>query len=400
MSWYIYEAYTPDGNRIRDEGNFSSPTELYQALKQQGLTLVNYQKRLFRLNFFLSTRIKRTLLAEFLRNLSLVLRAGVPLVEAMEDLANSPGDKRLRLIIKELVKRIRAGELFSEALGHYERVFPNIVIVLARLGEETGKLDQTLKDAALHLERVQEIIDKTKRALSYPVVILTAMMGALAFWLIYVLPKLFELFKSLGLKEMPLMTRILFYVVETVKAYWFVVPILISMLYIFGALATRSQRLKLAWDALWSAVPLVGRVIKASQLAFFFEYLALLTSSGIDVIKSLDIMEGAITHQILKKSITKIKALVMGGYSLSEAFRECSFFEPFILRMIRVGEGTGNMPEQLKILADFYMEKVNRLVDSMAKTLEPALIIFAGIIFVIIVMGLLGPIYDMMGSLK
>ncbi len=400
MSWYVYEALTPDGNKIKDEGDFSSAKELYQALKQQGLVLIHYKKKVLHLGFHFKRRIKRTVLAEFFRNLSLVLKAGVPLVEALEDMANAPSDKCLKLIIKDIMKKIRAGELFSEALSHHSKIFPNIVIVLARLGEETGKLDQTLRDAALHLERVQEIIDKTKRALSYPVVILTAMMGALAFWLIYVLPKLFELFKSLGLKELPLMTRILFAAVETVKTYWFVVPLLIFVLFVFGVFATRIPRLKLAWDILWSAVPLVGRVIKASQLAFFFEYLALLTSSGIDVIKSLDIMEDAITHQILKKDITKIKNLVMAGYSLSEAFRECSFFEPFILRMIRVGEGTGNMPEQMKILANFYMEKVNRLVDSMAKTLEPALIIFAGIIFVIIVMGLLGPIYDMMGSLK
>ncbi|NPA94083.1 MAG: type II secretion system F family protein, partial [Thermodesulfobacteria bacterium] len=91
---------------------------------------------------------------------------------------------------------------------------------------------------------------------------------------------------------------------------------------------------------------------------------------------------------------------VMDGYSLSEAFKKCQFFEPFILRMIRVGEGSGHMPEQMKILANFYMEKVNRLVESIAKTMEPILIVFAGIIFVIIVMGLLGPIYDMMGSLR
>ncbi|RUM87481.1 MAG: hypothetical protein DSZ23_05775 [Thermodesulfatator sp.] len=400
MSWYRYEALTPDGTKINDEGSFTSPAELYHQLKEQNYTLISYRKNFFHLSSAFPIRIKRQVLAEFFRNLAVVLRAGVPLVEALEDLAQSPGDPRLKLITKDVIKKIRTGELFSKALSHHAYAFPNIVIVLARLGEETGKLDMTLTDAANHLERVQEIIDKTKRALSYPVVILTAMMGALAFWLIYVLPKLFELFKSLGLKELPLMTRILFSVVETVKAYWFMVPMLILCMLTFGFVAHRNQQIRLLWDRLWSAVPLIGRVIKASQLAFFFEYLSLLTSSGIDVIRSLDIMEGAITHQILKKDIIKIKELVMAGYSLSESFRECSFFEPFILRMVRVGENTGNMPEQLKILADFYMERVNRLVDSMAKTLEPVLIIFAGIIFVVIVMGLLGPIYDMMGSLK
>ncbi len=400
MSWYRYKALTPEGTKISDEGKYHSVADLYSSLKEQGYTLVDYQKKLIHLDSLLPVHIKRTDLIEFFRNLAVVLKAGVPLVEALGDFADSPGTTKMRIIIKDLIKRIRSGELFSEALSRHRSVFPNIVIVLVRLGEETGQLDRTLRDAADHLERVQGIIDKTKRALSYPVVILTAMLGALAFWLIFVLPKLFELFKSLGIKELPLMTRILFSVVEAVKSYWFVFPVSLALIVLFGIIASRDERVKLFWDTFWSKIPLIGHIVRASQLAFLFEYLALLTASGIDVIRSLDIMEGAITHQILKRDIAKIKDLVLSGFSISEAFNECSIFEPFILRMIRVGESTGHMPEQLKILADFYMEKVNRMVDSMAKTLEPVLIIFAGIVFVIIVMGLLGPIYDMMGSLK
>ncbi len=400
MAWYKYEAMTPEGQKIIDEGNYNSGAELYRTLKEQGYQLLDYHRKAFHIKNPLPVRIKRQVLSELFRNLSLVLKAGVPLVDALEDLADSPIPSQLRRILKDVIKRIRGGDLFSEALSHHSSVFPNIVIVLAQLGEETGQLDRTLEDAANHLERVQEIIDKTKRALSYPVVILTTMVGALAFWLIYVLPKLFELFKSLGLKELPFMTRILVSVVEKVKAYWYVVPCLFIALVAFWIISKKNERLKLLWDTFWSKMPLIGPVIKASQLAFFFEYLSLLTASGIDVIKSLDIMKGAITHQILKKGIRQIRDLVLAGFSLSDASKEVAFFEPFILRMIRVGESTGHMPEQLKILADYYMTKVNRLVDAMAKSLEPVLIIFAGIIFVIIVMGLLGPIYDMMGSLK
>ena len=400
MTWYRYEALAQDGTKISDEGDYHSVAELYSTLKDQGYTLIDYQKRLLPKISIVPSRIKRSDLIEFFRNLALVLKAGVPLVDALNDFVDSPGVNKMRTIAKDLINRIRSGELFSEALSHHKSIFPNIVIVLARLGEETGQLDRTLEDAADHIERVQEIIDKTKQALSYPVVILTAMTGALAFWLIFVLPKLFELFKSLGLKELPIMTRILFSIVKAVESYWFLFPIFLIFLVTFGILASKNEKIKFAWDTFWSKVPLIGSIIKASQLAFFFEYLSLLTASGIDVLRSLDVMEGAITHQILKKDVSKIKHFVLSGSSISEAFKECSFFEPFILRMVRVGEGTGTMPDQLKILADFYMVKVNRLVDTIAKTLEPVLIIFAGIIFVIIVMGLLGPIYDMMGSLK
>ena len=400
MATFTYEAVTSEGGRIKDEGEFSSPAELYRHLRNQGLTLLKYKRRRFSFSKIIPCRIKRTQLAEFLRNLALVLKGGVTLREALSDFAASPGIPCLKHVIRDLVKRIEGGELFSEALSHHPKIFPNIVIVLVRLGEETGRLDKTLEDGADHLERVQEIIDKTKRAVSYPAVVLFAMTGALAFWLLYVMPKLFELFRSLGLKELPWATRFLFDAVAALKTWWPVFPMILIMLIVFRLSAIRNEKIKFIWDNIWTRAPLAGTIIKSSQLAFFFEYLSLLTVAGVDVIRSLEIMESAVTHQILKRGITRIRSEVIGGSGLTEAFQNVSLFEPFILRMVKVGEQTGNMPEQMKILSDHYMVRVNRLVDSMAKALEPALIIFAGMVFLIIAMGLLGPIYDMMGKIR
>ncbi len=369
-------------------------------MKNRGYLLVDYRKKLFSRIPSIPQRIKRLELAELLRNLALVIRGGIPLVDALRDMAQSPGITGIKRVLERVIKHIEGGELFSEALSHYKTAFPNIVIILVRLGEETGRLDKTLEDAANHLEKIQEIIDKTKRATSYPAFILLAMIGALAFWILYVLPKLFELFDSLGLKELPVTTRILLAAVELTRTYWPILPVMAAIFMILGFLSTRNEKLKFLWDNFWTHFPIVGRIIKSSQIAFFFEYLSRRTSSGIGSIRSVEIMEGAITHQVLRQGIRDIRAAIKGGGNLSDAFNKCTLFEPFILRMVKAGESSGDMPGQLKILSDHYMEIVNRMVDSISKKIEPILIGFAGMIFVIIAMGLLGPIYDMMSNIK
>ena len=400
MPRFWYEALSATGEKITNEGDFTSIQDLYFKLKNQGLTLINYKKKASFSLPGLSKKIKRTELAELCRNLSLVVKGGIPLVDALRDICDSPGISSLRRVLSKIITRVEGGELLSDALLKYKKYFPNILIVLVQLGEETGHLDKTLADAADHLEKIQEIIDKTKKAISYPAVILGAMFGALAFWILYVLPKLFELFNTLGLKELPWATKVLLSTVEISKTYWPIIPLIILSLVTFGVLASKNEKIKLIWDNIWIRFPIIGSIIKASQQAFFFEYLSLLTASGIDVLRSLEIMEGAINHLILKQAIKEIKTTISSGGNLSDGFKKCTLFEPFVLRMVRVGEASGNMPEQLKILAAHYMSIVNRLVDSIASKIEPILIFFAGLIFVIIAMGLLGPIYDMMGTVK
>ncbi|OCC15093.1 Type II secretory pathway, component PulF [Dissulfuribacter thermophilus] len=400
MPHYIYEALTNTGERIKDEGEYPSVGALYQDLRQRGLTLLDYKKKFSFDLSFIPQKIKRPILAEFFRNLSLLIRGGVPIKQAIEDLYKSPGDPALKKALGKILKRIDEGQLLSEAMKEQPRVFGKIVLVLVTIGEETGSLDRTLEDAATHIERVEEIISNTKRAITYPAFVATAMTGALIFWMLYVLPQILSLFTGLGMKNLPQTTKLLIVSVDIFKVYWQVIPLSVFALLILYIVSKKNDRLKYYWDLMWSYMPILGNVLKASQLAFFFEYLALLTKAGIDIVRSLEIMEKSVSHQVLKRAINSVRMDVMDGNGLTESFSKIKLFEPFILRMIGVGEQTGDMPGQLQILARFYLDKVNKLVDAMAKTLEPALIVVSGLIFVIIALGLLGPIYELMGKIQ
>lgn len=400
MPLFLYEAIDSAGVVVRDEGEFASVEGLFEALNARGLALVKYRRRHFKLKFNIGGGIKRTVLAEFFRNLSLLIRGGIPLRQAIEDLAKSPGSNAISPILKDILNRLDQGQLLSEAMEANRRYFSRLLITLVSIGEETGSLDRTLEDAAAHLERVEEIVSNTKRAMIYPSFVIVAMSGAFAFWMIYVLPKILGLFKEMGIKELPLATVILIKTVEIFNKWWpmaFVPPAAGFIIYL---ISKRNERIKYIWDLCWSRFPLIGRIIKSSQLAFFFEYLALLTSAGINFVRGLELMETSVNNQVIKYGIRDIKTDIMAGETIFDAFSKTGLFDPFVLRMVSVGEQTGNMPDQLVLLAKFYLSKVNKFVDTMSKVIEPVLIVFAGLIFLVIALGLLGPIYDIISKIQ
>lgn len=401
MSHYSYTALDSSGQLHKDEGEFASLPELFKALENKGLILVKYRRKLFAgTSPLISGSISRIELAEFFRNLSLLLHGGVPLRDALADLIEGSGKSQIGRVFRRVQKRLEEGMLFSEGLEQEAKYIPRIILPLVSIGEETGQLGQTLKDAAANLERIQEIISSTRRALIYPCFILTAMFGAFIFWMVYVLPQLLELFSSMGMTELPLATRILIASVHYFDIFWPVIPLFLGSFFFLYFLSRKNERLRYLWDSAMNHIPVMGGIMRSSQLAFFFEYSSLLTGGGIHIVRSLELMEVSVDNRVLKKSIGKITEDIIAGESMSTAIAQLKFFEPFVLRMVRVGEQTGNMPEQFKILAEYYMGRVNKMVEAMSKTLEPFIIGIAGLVFMVIAMGLLGPVYNLVSTIQ
>ncbi len=399
MPLYVYEALNRQGEQIREQGVFDSTATMYRTLKAKGLTLINYRRLYITSALIAGRRLKRLVAAEFLRNLAMILKGGVPLLQALEDFLNTPLDPVLKRKLQLIYAFISDGYQLSEAMEEAGG-FSDIVVVLARIGEESGNLDRTLHDAATHLENIQDIINRTRSALTYPLFVLSAMTGALAFWLLYIFPQMLELFKSMGITELPAATRLLVSSVAIVKKGWPVLPVIVVLFVSLRMIAQHRPNIKYYWDLFWMKMPLCGRIIRASQYAFFFEYLSLLTGAGIAVVKGMEIMANSLQNQVMRDAIGNIRQDVVSGTSLTDAFKSTGFFEHFIIRLISVGEQTGNMPEQLKVLADFYLKQVRTMVKALAKTIEPAMIVLAGAMFVLIAMALLGPIYDLITRIQ
>ncbi|MFT5700352.1 MAG: type IV pilus assembly protein PilC [Desulforhopalus sp.] len=399
MPHYSYQTMNGAGDMTRNKGRFSSLEDLFGTVEKKGETLVDYRKKLFPPLPMPGRALKRPILAEFFRNLALLIQGGVPLREALDDMVRPPCHPVISETFTTINKRIDDGLLFSEALKEAPPIIPKIMLPLISIGEETGNLDRTLRDGADHIDRVEYIISSTRRALIYPIVVLCAMFGALAFWMLFVLPQLMDLFASMGIEDLPITTRILIATTDFFNRWWPVIPVIMATFALFYALTKRNTKIQYIWDQMWNHVPLIKSVIRASQLAFFFEYTAMLTDAGVNILRSMDLMEQSVSNQILKNGVRLMRKEISEGNPMSKAINSFAYFEPFVLRMVRVGEQTGNMPEQFALLASHYMKQVDKLVSAMSKTIEPLIIVVAGFIFAIIALGLLGPVYNMISQL-
>jgi type II secretory pathway component PulF len=396
MPVYKYEALNREGLIVKGEIEALNLEEFFNYLSQERLILLKYKTKIFPWEK-LFKRIKRKELAEFCHNLAFLISAGVPIISALKDLKETIVNPLLKRKVEKIISEILKGETLSSAFEKVN-IFPPIVISLVKIGEETGRLDKTLEEASRHLYRVEEIISQTKRAMMYPTFVIFSISGAFLFWMIYVLPKILEVFKQMQIK-LPLPTIILMKVVDTFqKHYLLILSIPVIAIIIFLILYYNSKTQATVEKGLLK-LPFIGFVKRSSFLAFFFEYFSLLLEAGIDILRSFDLMHESLNTQLPKKIVLKVKDKVVAGFLLSEALKTEGIFNPFDIRLVSVGEQTGKLPEQMKMLSDHYFNEVQNLIQTMSKVLEPTIIAIAGIIFLIIVIALIGPIYELVSQL-
>jgi len=391
---------------IDKKGNFmvktmtsASEDALLSRIIREGLMPVKLQP--IKQSFF-SARIKRKEIIEFCNSISLMIGGGISLLEALDEFTLHVNNKRFRLIVEEINSDIRNGMNFSDALEKYNRVFPDVVVHLVKIGEETGTLSSVLKDAADHLQKIDNILSNTKRALMYPLFVTIAMIGAAAFWFFYVLPRLTKLFSTMQIK-LPLPTVLLIKTVDFLNHYYLIFPAVLILIIATIVALKMNEKGRLFLDKMIYKMPIFGSLMLSSHLAFFFGYEALLLRVGVPITNSLEIIETAFKNVIFKNAIKNINKNIKKGLGLSEAFRESKIFEPFIIRIIAAGERAGEVDKQMNYISNLYYEKVNRMVEMMEKIIEPVVITIAGVFLFIIVIALIFPVYQLvsqMGAIK
>ena len=398
MPLYLYKAFNPNTRQIiKEEGEFEDVNHLFQYLKNKGLILKSYRRKI--INFSLNRKkVSRRELAELCRNLAFLIRGGVPLLEALSDLAQTTESISLAKAIRKLSQDIESGKSLSDALKDQEKIFAPIIQALVLVGEETGRLDQTLEAAAKHLLKVDDIVRTTKRALIYPTFLFLMMALVLIFWLVFVLPKILNLFQDMNI-NLPIMTKFLLTIIKNLQKAW---PILITFSFIILFILTClkfTKKGKFFLEIILLKMPLLGRIKRLTIIAYFFEYLGLLLEAGIDIINSLEIMKKSLKNPMAQRFINQIENKLLSGFDFTSACKTTNFFNQLELKMIRVGEETGKLNEQLSYLSNYYYHRLEELVDILIKIFEPIVIIVLGLFFMIIALALIGPIYELISQI-
>jgi type IV pilus assembly protein PilC len=399
MPYYSYQSVNEAGEITKHSGHFEDISALDRFITSReewlykATALPAFVVWLIK---FTDQKVPPLDIAEFCNNMSLYLTGGISINAALTDMAESAKIPAFKRAMLDIQRALNDGMLLSEALQETD-IFPKIITRMTRIGEESGSLDKVMADAGKHIERIQSIKSATIRALIYPCFILGAVTIALLFWIVIVLPGLVELFKNMGV-ALPMPTRILIWINEFLMDNWFAILLTVIAIPISFTLLRKLKGFRHFTDKLIWYSPVLGTIVKGSQIAFYFQYIALMITSGVLISDALKTTQKSLSNSFFKGKLDSIDENIRTGITLYDSYKETKIFDPMACRMVGIGEQTGSLEGQMEKLAKLYFEKVQILVDVIGKSLEPIILGFAGVIFCFFAMALLLPMYDLIGS--
>lgn len=401
MPFYAYKAINAEGGVIKGSMEGADMEAVRDTVSSAGLYVINLRKT----NYYVSSLqksllvrgIKRAEIIEFASNLSVMLASGMPILLAHDDIARSVENKYFKQTINSMRRMIELGSGFSDAAGA-QGVFPDIFVRITRVGEETGSLEKSLNDVAAHLRKMEELSSALKRALIYPAFAITSTFGALLFWLVYVLPKIMDIFRDMGL-ALPLPTRILLAMSEFMQSYWYLVLTLPPAAWALARFAAKKRR-KVAYyfDLAKIKAPVLKHIVYNRLLALFCEQMRILNTAGVPIDRSLSIISDVIGSEVFRSAIGRIREEIALGSRISDAVAKQKVFPRLITRMIDIGEASGSLDEQFEYLSGHYIARLDDVSQKMSKMVEPLVIGVVGGMFALIILGLLLPIYDLVSK--
>ena len=402
MSDYSYKALDADGDIIRGMLEANDESSVYENLRSRGLFVVDVKKSSIFLKKITdrlrSFRIRRKDTIEFSSNLAIMIRAGVPILAALQDIIDTINNKHLKSTIEDIKKHIEMGSRLSDALELHKTIFPDMLVRLVRIGEETGRLEGSLAEVASHLQKLEDLAATVKRALIYPLFSLVTTGFAVIFWLAYVLPKIMQVIRDLGVK-MPLLTRILYELSKVTEEYWYILLILPVLIVPVWQAMKLSSVSRYYLDYIRIKTPIIKLLLYNKLLALFCEQMRLLITAGITIDRSFDVAADVMGNEVFKRAILEAKMDIVAGNKISESLDARTIFPSLLVRMVAIGESSGNLDQQFNFLATHYYKIVDDFSDKIGKMIEPVLIITLGCVMGLMVAGVLLPMYDVFTKL-
>jgi type II secretory pathway component PulF len=401
MNYYFYKAVNLDGSLIDGIVEAEDPVAVYEDLTAKSLRVLvvkKASKMAAKLRqHFASRGVKRLDIIECVRNLSVMLTAGIPLLSALEDSIEATENKSLKSALADAKKEIELGMNFSDALSHQRGIFPDIFIRLTKVGESTGRLDKSLTDVADHLQRLEDLSQAIKRSLFYPVFAIVTTTGAMIFWFVYVLPKIMNVIQEMGV-ELPVITRVLMAVSNTISSYWYVIAGMVIALVITVLVMRTKEKTRYYYDLMLLKLPIVKLIIYNKLLALFTEQMRILIVAGLTIDRTLDIVAGVIDNLVFRRAILAVRENVLLGSRISDSLKEHKIFPPMVTRMVNAGERSGNLDTQFSFLSGYYIKRLDDISAKLGKMIEPILLSIVGIVFILILMAVLLPVYELVSK--
>ncbi len=401
MAAFEYVALDTRGKQKKGVLEGDTARQVRQSLREQSLTPMSVEQIATRgktTGTATTLGIRRSLSSSELslvtRQLATLVQAGLPLEEALQAIGDQSEQPRTQSIVLGVRARVREGYSLAGSLAEFPGAFPSMFRATIDAGEQSGKLDGVLERLADYTENRQNLSQKARSALIYPILLVIMSIIVVAFMLSYVVPKVVSVFTSTG-TELPLLTRILISASEFVQSYWWLlilgaVAVVMLIRYILSRPGPKAR-----WHATLLRLPLVGRLTRGLNTARFMRTLSILASSGVPVLDSLRIAGEVIDNIPMRRAVDEAAIRIREGAPISRSLKEQKVFPPMTIHLISSGESSGQLDDMLERAAVNQEREMDGLISGLMSIIEPLVIVFMGGIVLTIVLAILLPIFNM-----
>lgn len=395
MALYSYEAFTKEGKKVKGIVDATSIAAVREQLGRQTLypITISLASEEARFGFFRRLLVRNVSLKEkilYTKQLAVLLKAGVPLLQALELLVEQ-FTGRLHSILITIKDDVKGGVSLADAMERYPRVFDTIYVQLVRAGEASGKLDEILVRLTDYLERREAIKRKVRGALQYPIIQLVIALGVVIILLTAVVPQLQGLFEAQG-ENLPISTKIMMMASHIVKRYFLVVIAFVITIVAAFMYWKRTPSGAYTYDKIKLKIPIIKYVTKTNVVVQFCYTLGLLVESGVNLAESLDIVVKIVDNRILAATLNEARDKIIQQGKIAQYLKETNIFPPVAIYLIRTGEETGELGAMLLSVAKNYEVELGELIDKATGLLSPIMLVFMALVVGFIIMAIASPI--------
>jgi type IV pilus assembly protein PilC len=378
-----------------------SETSAAKLLIEQGLMPLDIREINEDGSFFsrLTNRITTKDKIVFLRQLSTLIGAGLPLSQSLHTVLEQTQNKKMQGIVEEIIAEVEGGHTLSDAFGKHPEVFDKIVLALVSAGEASGTLDEALKRVALQKEKDAAMMSKIRGAMIYPAIVLFVILGAMTFMLLTVVPQVDKLYKDMD-KTLPLLTLIMITAANFLTRFWWLTIILIVIATYFIRQYLRTDAGIKMKDTLKLNVPLFNGMFRKLYMARFTRTGQTLLSTGVAMLDMLRISSEGVNNTIISAGIDRAAEKVKGGKALSVALKPEEYILPMVPQMIKIGEQSGKIDEMMGKTAQVYEDELDEEIKSISTAIEPVLMVVLAVFAGGMVGAILFPIYSLVGGIS
>lgn len=395
---FEYEVRSQNGQKIEGTLEAENESMLASNLRKKGYYILNIKRKrksfnLSDINIF-EKKVKLNDLAVFSRQFSAMINSGISIIDALDILRDQIDHPKLQEVVISVTEDIETGSDLSESLSNHPNVFPELFVQMVRAGETGGIIGDVLDRIADHYEKQDELQGKIKSALYYPITIMVIALLVVIFLLTNVVPTFVSMFSDLG-AQLPLPTRILIGTSSFMQSYWWLLGLIFIALFFLFRNYIKTPEGKLKIDRFLLKIPQIGKMLQKIYLSRFSSTLAVLLSSGVDLLAALSIVEGVVGNKLYAQALTDTRIKVREGSTLSGPLQKREEFPKLLVHMIRVGEESGAMSKMLEKVSIFYDREVDRSVEGVVSIIEPVIIVFLAVVVGFVVISIVMPMFDM-----